>query len=139
MANTESDDGLIPRAERQKPIESLGRDGRALWDAVVKDYILRADELRALSSAAKLADLIVRLEKELAKSDLLVNGSRPGMLVANGLINEVRQARLAQASLLRSLKLPDEEDDEEQEERPRLTTSQQNRRNVAKRWERRHG
>ena len=138
MASTESDGGLIPREERPEPIEPLGREGRALWDSVVKDYVLRADELRALSSAAKLADLIARLEKELARSDLLVPGSRPGMLVSNGLINEVRQARLAQASLLRSLKLPDDED-EEQEQRPRLTTSQQNRRNVAKRWERQHG
>jgi|SRR5690606_3075788 len=138
MADTESDRGLIPPNERQAPIERLGKDGAKLWDEVVRDFILRPDELRALSSAAKLSDLIARLESELAKSPLLVPGSRPHMLVANGLIGELRQARVAQASLLRSLKLPDLDDDEE-EDAPRLTQAEQNRKNAVRRWQGKRG
>lgn len=132
MANTDGDNGMVPPDERQAPIETLGKEGRQLWSEVVRDFILRPDELRALSSAAKLGDMIARLEKELAKSDLLVPGSRPHMLVANGLIGELRQARVAQAALLRSLKLPDVDDEEES---PRLTQSEQNRKNAVRRWQ----
>lgn len=139
MTDTESDRGLIPEGERQAPIERLGKDGAKLWDEVVRDFILRPDELRALSSAAKLSDLIARLESELAKSPLLVPGSRPHMLVANGLIGELRQARVAQASLLRSLKLPDLDDDDDEEDSPRLTQAEQNRKNAVRRWQGKRG
>lgn len=103
----------IPESDRPAPLEPLGPSGSALWAALTAEFTFRPDELRLLSSAAKMADLIDRLETGLSEADLLVTGSRPGMLVANGLIGELRQARMAQASLLKSLKIPDdaEEDD----------------------------
>lgn len=125
-----TDDGLVPPDERPDPLEKLGPDGLRLWRDITADYILRPDELRLLSSAAALADMIARLEKELAKAPLLVPGSRPHMLVANGLIGELTRARTAQASLLRALKLPDDEDDGEQSR----TRSEINRQNARSRY-----
>lgn len=84
----------------------LGPAGRALWKSIIPAYELRPDELRLLADACREADIIQRLEDELANAPLMVKGSQ-GQLVASPLVSEVRQHRAVLASLLRALKLPD--------------------------------
>lgn len=86
---------------------SLKAAGRKLWKATVEAYELRQDEQEVLRSACAEADLIVRMEDELADADLTVKGSM-GQLVPHPLVTELRQHRATQAALLRGLKLPDD-------------------------------
>src|SRR5664280_3025194 len=67
--------------------DGLGASGRRLWDSIAPPaYDLRPDELRLLEDASRLADRIDDLEGALVGQPLLVQGSRPGMLVVNGLV-----------------------------------------------------
>lgn len=84
----------------------LGPAGRALWRSIIPTYDLRPDEVRMLADACREADLVQRLEDELADAPLMVKGSQ-GQLVASPLVSEVRQHRSVLAALLKSLKLPD--------------------------------
>lgn len=84
----------------------LGAAGRALWKSIVPTYELRPDEVRLLTDACREADVVQRLEDELANSPLMVTGSQ-GQLVASPLVSEVRQHRSVLAGLLKALKLPD--------------------------------
>lgn len=86
----------------------LGSKARTLWTSITGAYDLRPDELRVLEDACRQVDLVERLEKELAGADLTVRGSQ-GQPVANPLVQEIRQHRLAVKSLLGTLKLPDED------------------------------
>lgn len=73
---------------------------------VIDRYDLRPDEVRLLADGCREADIIERLEAELADAPLMVKGSM-GQLVASPLVSEVRQHRAVLAGLLKSLKLPD--------------------------------
>lgn len=84
----------------------LGTAGKALWRSIVPAYELRPDEVRLLTDACREADIVQRLEDELADSPLMVSGSQ-GQLVASPLVSELRQHRSVLATLLKSLKLPD--------------------------------
>jgi hypothetical protein len=84
----------------------LGRAGRELWRSIIPTYDLRPDEVRLLADACREADIVQRLEDELADAPLMVKGSQ-GQLVASPLVSEVRQHRSVLAALLKSLKLPD--------------------------------
>lgn len=86
--------------------ENLGDHGATLWDSILPTYELRPDEHRILLDACREADLIGRLEDELAYSPLMVKGSQ-GQLVASPLVSEVRQHRAVLAGLLAKLKIPD--------------------------------
>ena len=86
----------------------LGAKSRRLWRWATSTYELRGDELRLLEDACREVDLIERLEKELARGDLVVAGSM-GQPVTNPLLQELRQHRLVLRSLLGALHLPDEE------------------------------
>jgi len=88
------------------PPARLGEAGRELWASIVPAYDLRPDELRMLADACREADIVQRLEDELADSPLMVKGSQ-GQLVASPLVSEVRQHRTVLAGLLKALKLPD--------------------------------
>jgi hypothetical protein len=89
-----------------EPPANLGLAGAALWASIVPAYELRADEVRLLHDACRQADIVQRLEDELADSPLMVKGSQ-GQLVASPLVSEVRQHRTVLAALLKALKLPD--------------------------------
>lgn len=86
----------------------LSAKARAIWNGITDDYELRADELRVLEDACREVDLIERLEKELAASDLIVEGSQ-GQPVASPLVQEIRQHRATLARLFAALKLPADE------------------------------
>lgn len=94
----------------------LGAGGRRLWKDVTETYDLRADEFRVLEAACREVDLIDKLEKGMVGASLMVKGSM-GQPVANPLISELRQHRVALKGLLGSLRLPDEE------QRPQSTSS----------------
>lgn len=81
--------------------------GKKLWQSTTDLYDLRQDELEVLKGACSEADLITRMEDELADEPLTVKGSQ-GQLVAHPLVQELRQHRATMAALLRGLKLPDE-------------------------------
>ncbi|MFC7330809.1 MULTISPECIES: hypothetical protein [Nocardiopsidaceae] len=89
-----------------EPPANLSAAGLALWSSIVPTYELRADEVRLLHDACRQADIVQRLEDELADSPLIVKGSQ-GQLVASPLVSEVRQHRTVLAALLKALKLPD--------------------------------
>lgn len=87
----------------------LNKAGRELWNAIVAQWSLRADELQILEEACGEVDLIAKLNAELRKktTELTVRGSQ-GQPVANPLIQEVRQHRMTMRALLAQLKLPDD-------------------------------
>ena len=85
----------------------LGKHGKALWRSIAGSYDLRPDELRILEDVCKQADMIAKVEEELAAQDLTVKGSM-GQPTPNGHIAELRQMRAGLARSLGSLKLPDE-------------------------------
>src|SRR5690606_5144108 len=80
-----------PKAPR-----GIGTAGRKLWNDIVKDYDLRADELRVLAKACALEDHIAALQKGLEKAPLTVTGSQ-GQEVINPLYTEIRQQMSTQA------------------------------------------
>lgn len=94
---------------KPKPPVTLDKAGLALWGAVTKSYDLRADELATLEDACALSDMIAALEAAWVEDGkpLTTKGSM-GQQVTHPLISEIRTHRMARASLLRSLKLPDD-------------------------------
>ena len=85
---------------------NLGKRGKALWDSIVPAYELRPDEVCTLEDACREADLIERLNAELANAELTTRGSM-GQEVASPFVSEIRQHRTVLAGLLGKLKLPD--------------------------------
>lgn len=109
---------------------NLGEHGEALWDAIVPTYELRPDELRVLADCCREADIIERIEEELATADLMVKGSM-GQQVVSGLVSEVRQHRATLAGLLSKLKIPDTP---ASSARKKAVVSEQARSAVRARW-----
>lgn len=88
-----------------EPPEGLGVKALAVWDGITTDFDLRYDELQVLEDCCREIDLIGRLEKDLAVSDLVVEGSQ-GQPVSSPLVTEIRQHRATLARLFAALKLP---------------------------------
>jgi hypothetical protein len=87
--------------------KNLASAGAALWESIADAYDLRPDELRLLADACREADLIDTMSTALSRVDLMTLGSM-GQPVVHPYVSEIRQHRTVLASLLRSLKLPDE-------------------------------
>lgn len=111
---------------------NLGPAGRHLWKSIVPAYELRPDEVRTLHDACREADIVQRLEDELADAPLMVTGSQ-GQLVASPLVSEVRQHRAVLSGLLKALKLPDNSIGAQQKAK---RTSEQARAAARARWDR---
>ncbi|MFI7678976.1 hypothetical protein [Actinophytocola sp. NPDC049390] len=100
---------------KQYAPRGLGKAGKKLWQDIThvdNGWDLRPDELRVLEDAAKMADLVDRLENVVAglsDDELTVNGSR-NQPVAHPLIAELRQGRATLATLLRQLRLTEEDE-----------------------------
>ena len=95
----------LPAPVRPATPEALGPDGRMLWSAVLDEFELGPTELPILEDACRERDLIDRLHRELVGLQLLVKGSM-GQQVVNPLVTELRQHRLAYATLVNRLRLP---------------------------------
>jgi hypothetical protein len=119
-----------------RPPANLGKSGAKLWRAIAGKYELRADEQTILGDAVRERDLIDRLEDELRTAPLLVPGSRPGMLVGNPLVSELRMHRSTLAGLLKALAIPD---DDATGARMSAARSQQTTRAARARWDRQAG
>jgi hypothetical protein len=86
---------------------NLDRQGAKLWRDIASKYELRADELRILEDACRIADVITALEVAAEDQPLMVPGSHGGKII-NPLVAEQKTHRSALQRLLLSLKLPDE-------------------------------
>jgi hypothetical protein len=91
-----------------KPKSPFGPAGSELWESIAPKYDLRPDELRILSDACHMADVIALLRSEFAADGrAMVKGSM-GQPVLNPLLAEQKTHEAALAGLLTKLKLPDE-------------------------------
>ena len=107
-----------------------------LWDNVTGTYTLRPDELRVLEDACREADLIDRLQADIAKAPLTVPGSM-GQKVPHPSLQEIRQHRATLARMLKQLGLPDAPS--EPAGGREGSTSDRARRTAHARWSRRSG
>jgi hypothetical protein len=88
--------------------DSLGEVGTALWEKIVADYDLRADELTTLEDACAASDTVAILDKmwrELGRP-VITTGSM-GQEVEHPLIGSIDKQRKSRNALWRQLKLPD--------------------------------
>lgn len=88
----------------QKPPTSLGRDGKKLWGAILKDYqIDDAASLAVLASLCETVDRLAACRAVIARDGMTVAGSggqpRPHPLLQTEA--EARRALLAHARALR--------------------------------------
>lgn len=97
---------MEPTKLSRKAPAGLKSKGRRLWQEVTDGYQLRSDELDVLEDVCREADLIDKIETELASADLMTTGSM-GQMVVNPLIAEARQHRATKMSLWKRLALPD--------------------------------
>jgi hypothetical protein len=86
--------------------------GKQLYADIASNWVLRPDEQRVLQDACAQADLVDELAAAMEGEPYLVKGSQ-GQSVINPLISEQRQHRLALASLIKQLRLPDAADTKE--------------------------
>ncbi len=87
----------------------LSRDARRFCDKVLAYYKLRPDELRLLRDACHEMSIIDSLQDYINTSpeyQPMVLGSQRQM-IANPILGEIRQHRLAYASLVKQMHLPD--------------------------------
>ena len=92
-----------------KPPTGLSAAGRALWLAVVGEFVLTPAELEVLRQAVRTADEVDRLERAVRKlPELTVRGST-GQPRAHPLLAEMRSHRLLLERLCGSLNLSDED------------------------------
>ena len=87
--------------------EGLREAGRALWDEVLADFDLAADERALLVQACRTVDELERIGQALTDGPIVVTGST-GQPKASGLFAEARAHRLVLGKLLEQLKLPAE-------------------------------
>lgn len=89
---------------------SLGRDGKALWNAIVGEidegWDLDARERELLARACRCADELALLEAAVDRDGLTVAGSR-GQVVVHPALAECRQLRLVQLRLLGGIEVVD--------------------------------
>lgn len=94
--------------KRPDPPRGLGPAGRRAWRAALAslgaDLTFTPKELEGLRLVAGQADLVDRLERELAGQSIMVQG-HAGQPRANPLITTLTTARTAQAKLLSEVRL----------------------------------
>jgi hypothetical protein len=79
---------------------------RTFKKQVLDEYVLTPAEMVLLDSATMLLAEIEMMQLALADSDIVVTGST-GQPVTHPLVGELRQHRLAFASIVRRMQLPD--------------------------------
>lgn len=96
-------------SKKSKVPETLGNEGKRVWNLVTSKYDLRPDELLTLEDACAASDMIAGLAKawEDEGRPLTTKGSM-GQQVIHPLIGEIRTQRAARNALWRQLKLPDD-------------------------------
>lgn len=95
---------------KPKPPAVLADAGKVMWVEILKDYDLRADELRTLEDACAATDMLAELMN--AWSDLgrpYISRGSMGQEVEHPLIGSIDKQRKARQAFIRQLKLPDVE------------------------------
>ena len=95
---------MTKKGTNRMPV-GLATHGKALWKAVTDSFELDPLELEALEHAARQSDLVALLDAQLAAEGISSVGSS-GQPRMNGLVAELRQARLAIGKLMTSIRLP---------------------------------
>jgi hypothetical protein len=85
--------------------QSLSAAGRRFWCGVVTVYELSPGEFEMLAQAARVVDLLARIDVELLDEPLTVTGST-GQPRANPLLASSAEQRRTLAGLMRDLGLP---------------------------------
>ena len=134
------DESNEPEYTPPRPPKGLGPAGRKLWKAITSDWQLRPDELAVLEAACFEADLLRRLQDELADSPLTAKGSM-GQLVEHPISVALRQHRATQAQLLKQLRVPDRDEDGDEEptgtQRKPMSRSEADKKAANARWRKR--
>lgn len=95
---------------RKKPPAGLKGPGRALWRSILADlddgWELDARELDLLRRACRCADELAKLEAEIDRAGVVVEGSH-GQARTNPAIAEARQLRLVLLRCLSAIELDD--------------------------------
>jgi hypothetical protein len=84
----------------------LDKAGRAFWRSVTAVYELSPAELATLAQAARVVDVLARLDAELADADEMTVTGSTGQPRAHPLLAATADQRRVLDSLLRSLALP---------------------------------
>jgi hypothetical protein len=98
-----------------------------LWAAVLADYELTTPETELLRQACQVADLIARLEAQLAADDLVVPGSR-GQPAVNPPVDRLTTQHRVLEPLIRSMQLPFPDEDVGKRRSPAAVAAAQDRR-----------
>ncbi len=101
---------MAPRKLKHPVPAGLGKQGKALWRAIVADlpdgWQLDERELHLLTEAAGTADDIAALQAVVKKEGHVAKGAQ-GQRVVHPAVAEVRQLRNLQRTLLAGLELTD--------------------------------
>jgi hypothetical protein len=95
-------------AAAERPPEGLKTSGRRLWSAITRDYELSVHEMSLLLQAARTADVLDELQREIEAGGAIVDSSQGAK--ANPALVEARQQRIALARLLAALRIPTDQD-----------------------------
>jgi hypothetical protein len=89
--------------------KGLKTSGRRLWSAITRDYELSVHEMSLLLQAARTADVLDALQREIDAAGAIVDS--PQGAKANPALVEARQQRIALARLLAALRIPTTDQD----------------------------
>lgn len=92
-----------------KPPTGLRKSGRALWRAVMRDYVLDEHETTILREACRTADSLDALEAQVEVDGIMSESSQGGRV--HPALVELRQQRITFARLLTALRIPQGETD----------------------------
>jgi hypothetical protein len=84
----------------------LGAAGRRLWRDVLAVYELAPGEMEMLRQAARVADVITRLDAELAQAPGLTTVGSTGQPRSHPLLDSLAAQRRVLAECIRSMALP---------------------------------
>jgi hypothetical protein len=100
----------VPETSVPKPPGGLKRSGRALWRAVLSDFVLDEHETTILREACRTADLLDGLEALLTEEGLTSETSQGRRI--HPAAAELRAQRVTFARLLTALRIPTGEESE---------------------------
>lgn len=120
-------DSKAPRAP-----SGLSAAGKALWRSVTAGYTWRQDELKLLEQASRTADIVARLEAEVAAAPSLTVVNGAGTPITLPAVVELRLQRSLLSGLLGRLRWPD--GSEVAGEWDGITASQRARQAARARW-----
>lgn len=92
-------------ASRPRAPEGLGEAGRRFWRGIVGAYELTPAEVELLRQAARIVDLLERIDDQLSREDLTVAGSR-GQQRSHPLLFASLEQRKVLEGLMNSMALP---------------------------------